>query len=137
MEITFESLQEKHFSLLLKWLEASHVKKWWDSGITWTSELIKEKYTEYTQGYKIEGGVRRPVSAYIIYVENIPVGYIQLYNAYDFARSEELLGLPESLAAVDIFIGETDYVSRGIGTIGLPTRIGAPPEISVLRLRKA
>jgi uncharacterized protein len=28
------------------------------------------------------------------------------------------------------------YVTRGIGTIGLPTRIGAPPEISVLRLRK-
>jgi predicted MPP superfamily phosphohydrolase len=31
----------------------------------------------------------------------------------------------------------TGYVTRGIGTIGLPTRIGAPPEISVLRLRKA
>ena len=29
------------------------------------------------------------------------------------------------------------YVTRGIGTIGIPTRIGAPPEISVLRLRKA
>jgi predicted MPP superfamily phosphohydrolase len=28
------------------------------------------------------------------------------------------------------------YVTRGIGTIGLPTRIGAPPEISLLRLRK-
>ena len=28
------------------------------------------------------------------------------------------------------------YVTRGIGTIGLPTRIGAPPEITVLRLRK-
>jgi len=26
------------------------------------------------------------------------------------------------------------YVSRGIGTIGLPARIGAPPEISLLRL---
>jgi predicted MPP superfamily phosphohydrolase len=29
------------------------------------------------------------------------------------------------------------YVTRGIGTIGIPVRIGAPPEISVLRLRKA
>ena len=28
------------------------------------------------------------------------------------------------------------YVTRGIGTIGIPARIGAPPEISVLRLRK-
>jgi hypothetical protein len=29
------------------------------------------------------------------------------------------------------------YVSRGIGTIGIPARVGAPPEISVLRLQKA
>jgi predicted MPP superfamily phosphohydrolase len=29
------------------------------------------------------------------------------------------------------------YVTRGIGTIGMPARLGAPPEISVLRLRKA
>jgi predicted MPP superfamily phosphohydrolase len=31
----------------------------------------------------------------------------------------------------------TGYVTRGIGTIGIPARIGAPPEIAVLRLRKA
>lgn len=29
------------------------------------------------------------------------------------------------------------YVTRGIGTIGVPARLGAPPEISLLRLRKA
>lgn len=29
------------------------------------------------------------------------------------------------------------YVSRGIGTIGLPTRFGAPPEVSLLVLRRA
>jgi predicted MPP superfamily phosphohydrolase len=31
----------------------------------------------------------------------------------------------------------TAYVTRGIGTIGVPARIGAPPEIALLRLRKA
>jgi predicted MPP superfamily phosphohydrolase len=29
------------------------------------------------------------------------------------------------------------YVTRGIGSIGIPARIGAPPEITVIRLRKA
>src|SRR5579872_3216477 len=29
------------------------------------------------------------------------------------------------------------YVTRGIGTIGMPARLGAPPEIAALRLRKA
>jgi hypothetical protein len=33
--------------------------------------------------------------------------------------------------------GAAAYVTRGIGTIGIPARIGATPEISVLRLRKA
>ncbi|HTQ54062.1 MAG TPA: metallophosphoesterase [Bryobacteraceae bacterium] len=33
--------------------------------------------------------------------------------------------------------GGSAYVTRGIGTIGIPTRIGAPPEIALLRLRKA
>jgi predicted MPP superfamily phosphohydrolase len=29
------------------------------------------------------------------------------------------------------------YVTRGIGTIGMPARIGAPPEIALLRLVRA
>ncbi len=30
-----------------------------------------------------------------------------------------------------------EYVTRGIGTIGVPVRFGAPPEIALVRLRKA
>ena len=30
-----------------------------------------------------------------------------------------------------------EYVTRGVGTIGVPVRLGAPPEIALLRLRKA
>ena len=33
--------------------------------------------------------------------------------------------------------GSAIFVSRGIGTIGLPTRFGAPPEVSLIRLRRA
>lgn len=33
--------------------------------------------------------------------------------------------------------GRHCYVTRGIGTIGVPSRIGAPPEISLLRLSQA
>ena len=29
------------------------------------------------------------------------------------------------------------FVSRGIGTIGIPARLGAPPEVALLRLRRA
>ena len=30
-----------------------------------------------------------------------------------------------------------EYVTRGVGTISIPARIGAPPEIALVRLRKA
>ena len=30
--------------------------------------------------------------------------------------------------------GRSIFVSRGIGTIGLPVRLGAPPEVALLRL---
>ena len=32
--------------------------------------------------------------------------------------------------------GKSVYVTRGIGTIGIPARLGAPPEITLLRLRR-
>ena len=84
MKISFKSLCEADFTLLLKWLEASHVKAWWDQNIQWTPELIQEKYTDYVKGYKLENGVAKPISSYIIYVDNTPIGYIQIYNAYEY-----------------------------------------------------
>ena len=52
MCVIFKPLKREHFPLLLKWLETPHVKKWWDSDINWTLELIEKKYSSYTQGFK-------------------------------------------------------------------------------------
>lgn len=56
--------------------------------------------------------------AYIIYGNDDSFGYIQLYNAYDFSRegSIPLEGLQKSLATIDIFIGEEEYVGKGLGS---------------------
>lgn len=116
MSITFIPLAESHFPLLLKWLEAPHVKAWWDQDVKWTPELIRAKYADYVKGYKLESGTTKTIKAYIIYIDNIPIGYIQIYNAYDFPREEPLTELPHSLAAFDIFIGEQDYLKQGIGS---------------------
>lgn len=116
MNIEFIPLAESHFSLLLKWLQMSHVKAWWDKDVDWTPELIREKYASYVNGYKVENGVPKPISAYIICVNETPIGYIQIYNAYDFSRSKPLAGLPSSLAAFDMFIGEEPYLKQGIGS---------------------
>lgn len=114
----FLPLKEEHLPWLLKWLETPHVKAWWDRDIAWTMDLIQQKYGCYIQGFKIVDGQKKPLQAYIVYVNDTPVGYIQLYNTHDFAREDGLSieELPASLAAFDIFIGDPDYVGKGYGT---------------------
>ena len=116
MAITFEPLHESHFPLLLKWLEAPHVKKWWDQDVTYTLELVREKYSSYIKGYKLVDGVPQPIQGFIIHNNQNPVGYIQIYNAYDFPRSNPLLGLPANLGAFDILIGEESVLQQGLGS---------------------
>lgn len=116
MTITFQPLQELHFPLLLKWLEKPHVKAWWDPEVRWTPELIKEKYESYVQGYKLEQGIKKPLQTYVIYVDDSPIGYIQLYNGHDFPREDSLDEFPASLASLDIFIGEEDFLGKELGS---------------------
>jgi len=115
--ISFTRLDESHFSLLLKWLETPHVKKWWDEDIKYTRELIYDKYISYTQGYKISESLIKPVYPFIINIGSTPIGYIQFYNFYDFLREYEvnLSNLPNSLAAFDLFIGDHQFIHRGLG----------------------
>lgn len=114
MNVTFESLHEKHLPLLLKWLQTPHVKEWWDKDVLWTIELVQKKYGTYTQGYKLENGAKKSINGFIIVLNDREVGYIQLYNAYDFPREDDIQldELPKSLAAIDIFIGEESYLGK-------------------------
>jgi aminoglycoside 6'-N-acetyltransferase len=109
MTITFKPLHESHFPLLLKWLETQHVKKWWDQDVTYTMELVRKKYSSYIKGYKLVDGQQKPIQAFIIHNNQNPVGYIQIYNAYDFPRSKSLLGLPENLGPL-LHFGDTYMV---------------------------
>jgi RimJ/RimL family protein N-acetyltransferase len=115
MNISFEPLSQSHFSLLLKWLKTPHVKLRWDQDIIYTEESIREKYLERTQGYKLENDETKAIHSYIIYVNNKPIGYIQIYNAYDFTRKIPLVDLPKSLGSIDFYIGNIDYIGKGIG----------------------
>lgn len=116
MTITFEPLHESHFPLLLKWLETPRVKKWWDQDVVYTLDLVKEKYSSYIKGYKPVDGSKKPIQSFIIHNNQNPVGYIQIYNAYDFPRSKPLSDLPESLGAFDIFIGAEEALQKGLGS---------------------
>lgn len=107
MKLTFRALSENDFPLLHRWLETPHVREWWDSDIDWTVELIHKKYARHIGDPKI-----KPC---LILIDDHPIGYIQGYNAYDYPRDPPLEGLPESLVAFDMYIGELDYLGQGLG----------------------
>ncbi|MBI2706843.1 MAG: GNAT family N-acetyltransferase [Proteobacteria bacterium] len=125
--IKFHPLQEKHFPLLLHWLESPHIKAWWDQDVHWTMDLIKEKYGCYVKEFKRltlpDKTIEKPMYAFIMCVDGVEVGYIQYYDAYDFPREQgyELEGLPSSLASIDVFIGEEDFVGKGLGPLLMET----------------
>jgi ribosomal protein S18 acetylase RimI-like enzyme len=116
MAITFIPLHTSYFPVLLKWLETPHVKNWWDQDVSYTMALIHEKYGAYSKGYKLIAGIQKPIQSFIIHHNHIPVGYIQMYNAYDFHVSDALSGLPKNLGAIDMFIGEATYLRQNIGS---------------------
>nr|WP_246484084.1 GNAT family N-acetyltransferase [Wolbachia endosymbiont of Rhagoletis cerasi] len=55
--------------------------------------------------------------AFIINCDGVDIGYIQYYNKHDFPPEQgyDTSELPESCAAIDWYIGELDYVGKGIG----------------------
>jgi len=120
MKISFKPLSVTDFENLLKWLQKTHVKKWWDADVNYTLELIQEKYGSYVDGYKKIGSERKPIKAFIIYFDDTPIGYIQYYNAYDFRQcGYQLNNLPKALAAIDFFIGDENYLGKGVGSKSL------------------
>lgn len=117
MKITFVPLAESHFPLLLKWLEASYVKKWWDQDVTYTLELVKEKFGKHIHGLAISKNSNHKIYAYIICANKEMMGYIQAYNAHDFAQENglNLSAISGSVCGVDLFIGEQPFLHKGWG----------------------
>jgi predicted MPP superfamily phosphohydrolase len=67
------------------------------------------------------------------YVEGVYRRPLYLSATVEFSEDEGLqasaIHQPQSTSAI--------YVNRGIGTIGAPVRLGVPPEITLITLRKA
>ena len=116
-DITFQTLNKSDFPRMVMWINAPHVAPWWAEGRVWSLDDIEKKYGTYVEGYKLENNQRKPIYAYTIYYQSVPIGYIQYYNIYDFPADQvaDLSGLPPSLAAIDLYIGDSRFIGKGLG----------------------
>lgn len=115
MSLTFSVLNECHFPLLLRWLEAPHVKEWWDQEIVYTLALVREKFSKHIHSTPLSSVPNRLIYAYIVALDHTPIGYIQAYHAQSFAEENRLDAtlIPVSSVGCDLFIGEP--VLQGLG----------------------
>lgn len=115
--ITFQPLNESHFPRLLQWLESPHVKKWWDQDMRYTLDLVREKFGKHISDLPVSNKSNKKTYAYIICLDEKEIGYIQLYNARDYAAENgcNLASLTGHVCGIDLFIGDENCLGKGIG----------------------
>ncbi|MBS0290771.1 MAG: GNAT family N-acetyltransferase [Proteobacteria bacterium] len=116
--ISFKPFAIEHFTLMQQWLNAPHVNKWYGDRKWWSVKAVEKKYLSHIQGYQEIDGQRKPIRAFIICCAENPIGYLQLCNAHDFT-SYPMGNLPVSLGALDLFIGEIDYLNKGLDIVSV------------------
>ena len=108
-EISFRRLRASDLELMHRWLNASHVRPWWYAEGTSYAE-IEEHYLPASEG-------REATKLFLILYEGEPpIGFIQSYriSAKDDETYAGLVDVEDS-AGLDLFIGDPEYLYRGLG----------------------
>ena len=120
----FIPLKKGHFPLLYQWLNLPAQRRWYGNGQKVSWKEVEEKYTSYCQRFKEEEGQKKPLWAFIITFSNMPIGFIQFYDARDFKRDfgefpAEIRETIKNCAALDFYIGDPAYLGRGLAPLVL------------------
>lgn len=107
----FKLVEEKDLLLLYKWFKQPHVSKWWP-----TPEEKEDFFESFLK--RIRSDIRK---CYIVFCDNAPIGYLQLYSV-DYENEKWCSWLPKfpgekKVIGIDQFIGESDYLHKGFGTL--------------------
>lgn len=100
-DIGFERLAEAHLTLLHGWLQAPHVRAFWDDGER-TLEQVRAHYFE-----------DREVKAFVFTLDSQPAGYIQAYSVPPGAEFGAWRAATGETWGIDLYIGAAHLLGRG------------------------
>jgi RimJ/RimL family protein N-acetyltransferase len=106
-KIGFERLKTSDLPLMHRWLNAPHVARWWYAEGSTYSE-VEETYVPCIEG-------RDPTEPYLILYDGFPIGYVQTYRISDDPDYARLVQV-ENSADVDMFVGEEEFLHKGLGS---------------------
>jgi aminoglycoside 6'-N-acetyltransferase len=107
MEITFRKLNntEEDYEKLYKWCKNRYIYEWFEQRVLSLDE-IKTKYMNKL--------LNSDQTLFIIQCDGNDIGLVQAYK-YDDDIDIPVLNKYKNLYEYDIFIGEEDYLSKGVG----------------------
>lgn len=106
-QLSFRPMGREDLPLLQAWLAQPHVAEWWEDAPE-TIEAVEAKYTE-----RIEGADH--VAPWVMEIEAKPIGFVQWYRVEDEAEWFPGVEIPPGTVAIDLAIGDPDYIGRGHG----------------------
>jgi aminoglycoside 6'-N-acetyltransferase len=107
LPVSYRPLERADFALLARWLALPHVAPWW-------SDTPEVGALEASYGPTIDGN--DPTEAFIIELEERPVGFIQRYLMDDYPAWSATLGI-ERAAGIDYMIGVPELTGVGLGPV--------------------
>lgn len=107
VRVYFKPLEFSDLPTMHLWFNKMHVIKWY-SKKKWSFQDIEAKYTPYILN-------KNGIEGFLIFFEDIPIGYIQYFpaesfyqlNTYKYPKIKKSAGL-------DMFIGEEAFLGRGL-----------------------
>ena len=114
-EISIRLMQDDNYDyeLMAKWLTDAQVLEFYEGRDNpFPLERIKESYKPMIKGDE-------PIVACLFSYQNIPIGYLQYCKLNDLSETDRQLyhlDQTDRVYGIDLFIGETDYWNKGIGT---------------------
>ena len=105
--INFRRLNVNDLDYMYKWLNHGYAAEWYGKK-QFTMKEIEEKYLPYINNEK-------PTQAYLILYDDKPIGYIQTYRIQDYEDYAKAIDVDENASGLDLFIGEDDYIHKGLG----------------------
>jgi aminoglycoside 6'-N-acetyltransferase len=93
--------------LLVRWLQAPHVRRWWHHDGEPTPERVAASY-----GPRVDG--RTPTRMWVVEVNGRSIGFVQDYRIRDYPQFALLTPDPDAVG-LDYAIGEPEWAGRGLG----------------------
>lgn len=111
-DLAFRRTRRADLPLIQRWLRSPHVERYWSHDTS--DDAVERDFAGSFEGTE-------PSEDFIVELRGAPAGFVQRCRIFDYEDGHreliELAGVPRDALTIDYFIGEPDFLGRGLGTL--------------------